>query len=79
MASKPVVIPRLRDEIARPEFHRLDREIDRRPGGHDHDRQRVIERLDARNDLETFLPRGGVAGVIQVHHEERVIASSRAR
>ena len=30
-------------KIARPEFHRLDREIDRRPGRHDDDRQSVVE------------------------------------
>ena len=72
--EQAIVIPRFRDKIARPELHRFDGEIDRRPSRHDHDRQRVIDRLDARNDFQPFLPGGGIAGVIQIHHQQRVVA-----
>ncbi len=70
--KEAIVIPGFGDEIARAEFHRLDREIDGRPGGHDDDRQGLVQRLEARDGLEAFLPRGGVAVVIQIHHEKRV-------
>ena len=72
--EQPLVVPRFRNKIARAAFHRLDREIDRRPRRHHHDRQRAVERLDFRNDFETFLARSRVARVIQVHHQQRVIA-----
>ena len=72
--QQPLVVPRLRHEIARAAFHRFHREIDRRPRRHDHDRQSVIDRLDLRNHLQAFLARGGVARVIQIHHQERVIS-----
>src|SRR5207249_10932378 len=36
--------------------------------------QRAVERLDLWNDFESLLARRGVARVIQVHHQQRVIA-----
>src|SRR5207237_9672588 len=45
-----------------------------RPRRHDNDRQRAVERLDFWNDFESLLTRRGVAGVIQVHHQQGVIA-----
>ncbi len=72
--EQTLVVPRFRNEIARTAFHCLDREIDRRPRRHHHDRQRAVERLDFWNDFESLLARRGVARVIQVHHQQRVIA-----
>ena len=74
IAEKPVVVPRFRNKIAGATLHRFDREINRRPCRHDHDWQRVIERLDTRNHLEPFLPGSCVARVIQIHDQECVIA-----
>ena len=73
IVEQPLVVPRLRNKIARPAFHRFHRQIDRRPRRHHHDRQRIIERLNLRDHLEPFLPRSRVARVIQVHDQERVI------
>jgi hypothetical protein len=71
--EQAVVVPRLRNEIARATLHRLHRQIDGGPRRHDHDRERVIQRLDFWNYLQPFLPRSRVSGVIQVHDQERVI------
>ena len=71
--------PKAWDKIAGPELHRLDREIDRRPRSHDNDRQRIVERLNSRNHFQPFLAGSGVARVVQVHHEERVVALFQRR
>ena len=71
--EQAVVVPRLRHKIARAAFHRFDRQIDRRPGRHHDDRQRVVDLLKFRDHFEPFLARSRVARVIQVHHEQRVI------
>src|SRR5207245_6332898 len=44
-----------------------------RPRRHPHARTRTIERLDFRDDFQSFLSRSGVAGVIQAHHQQRGI------
>ena len=42
------VVPRLLDEVARAAAHRLDRDLDAAPRRHHDDRQRRIDRLNAR-------------------------------
>src|ERR1700674_1774542 len=71
--EQPLVVPRLRNKIARAALHRFDREIDRCPRRHHHDRQRIVERLNSWNHFESFLTRSRVAGVIEIHDQERVI------
>ncbi len=72
--EEPVVLPRLLDEVAGTVAHRLDRQIDARPGRHHHDRQRIVEGAQARDQLEPLLPRGRVTGVVQVHQNGVEIA-----
>ena len=63
------VVPRLLDEVAGAAAHRLHRQLDARPGGHHHDRQGGVEGADLGQQLEAFLARGGVAGVVEVHQQ----------
>ena len=72
-SEQSFVVPRIRHEIACTAFHRLDREINRRPCSHHHDGQSVIDRLNLRDNLQTFLARGRVAGIIEIHHQKGVI------
>ena len=44
-------------------------EFDRSPGGHDDDGQRGVNALKLREEAETFLAGGGVAGVIEIDEE----------
>ena len=68
-----LVVPGFRNKVARPPLHRLHRQIDRRPRRHHHDRERVVDLLDFGNDFKSFLPGSGVARVIEIHHQQRVI------
>jgi hypothetical protein len=61
------VLPRLLHEIANAATHRFDREIDRGPRGHDDDRQRRIERVDARDQVDAFAAARRVASVVEIH------------
>ena len=72
--QQTLVVPRFRNEIARAPFHCLDREIDRRPCRHHDKGQGVIDRLDPRDYIESLLTRSGIARVIEIHHQEGIIA-----
>ena len=73
-AEEPIVVPRLRDKIARAAFHRFHRQIDRCPSRHYDKGQGVIDRLDPRDYIESLLTGSGIARVIEIHHQERIIA-----
>ena len=73
------VVPRFLDEVARPPPHRFDGQFDIGPGRHDHDRQRAVERLNAGEQIESFLARGGVARVIEVHEQDIELALLQRR
>ena len=68
------VVPGLLDEVARAAAHGLDGQFDAAPGGHHDHRQRGVERLDAVEQVETFLAGGGVARVVEVHQDGVEIA-----
>ena len=72
--QQPRVVPRLLDEVARAAAHRLDRDFDAAPGRHDDDRQRRIDALDARQQVEPFLARRRVARVVQVDQRDVELA-----
>ncbi len=69
-----LVVPRLLDEVAGAAAHRLDREIDRAPRGHDDDGHGRVELLQAREQREAFFTRRGVARVVQVDQRDVEIA-----
>ena len=68
------VVPRFLNEIARPAAHGLDRQFHRAPRRHHDHRQSGIEALDAVEQVESLLPGGGVAGVIEVHQHDVEVA-----
>ena len=72
--GEPRVVPGLLNEIARAAAHSLHRQFHRAPRGHHDHRQRGIERLDAIQQLQPFLPGGGVARVIEVHQHRVEVA-----
>ena len=69
--QEPVVVPRLLDEIARAAAHRLDRLLDAAPRGHHDRRQRGVEGLELRDQLQSLAAGGGVARVVEIE-EHRV-------
>ena len=68
--QQPRVVPRLLDEVAGAAAHRLDGDVDAAPGGHHHRRQRRVHGPHGVQEVEAFLARGRVAGVVQVHQED---------
>ena len=64
--EQPRIVPGLLDEIARAATHRLDRDLDAAPGGHDDDRQRRIEALGPREQVQAFFARRRVARVVEI-------------
>ncbi len=60
------VLPRLLDEIAGAATHGFDGQPNIAPGRHHDHRHAAVESHDFREQVETFLAGGGVAGVIQV-------------
>ncbi len=73
-AEQPRVFPGLLDEVTRASPHRLDGKFDTAPGSHHDHRNRRIETLNLRQQIETFLPGRGVPGIVQVHDQRVVIA-----
>ena len=71
--QQPLVVPRLLDEVAGAAAHRLDRDVDRAPGRHHDDRQRLVGGADAAQQVEPFLAGGGVAGVVEVDEDDVVV------
>lgn len=65
-----VVVPGFQDEVARAAPHRLHGEFDGAPRGHDNDRRRVRQLLEPRQHVESLLPGGGVARVVEVHEDQ---------
>ena len=63
------VVPGLLDEVAGAAAHGFDGQVHAAPGGHDDDRKRAIEGLDAVEQVEPFLAGGGVARVVEVHQD----------
>jgi len=61
------VVPGFLDEVARSPAHSFHRQLHRAPRRHDDHGQRGIDRLHMLQQLQPFLPAGGVAGVVQVH------------
>jgi hypothetical protein len=72
--EQPDVVPRLGHEVAGPQAHRLDRQVDGRPGRHHHDRQVGVEGLEAGEEIEPLAPRRRVAGVVEVHQDDVEVA-----
>ena len=70
--DEPLVFPRLLNKVARAAAHRLDRQFDVAPSGHDDHRNRGIKRNDLRQEIEPFLAGSRVAGVVQID-QHRVI------
>jgi hypothetical protein len=68
--KEPFVLPGLEDEVTHASAHRFDCELDAPPGGHHHDRQRAIDGLDAREEIEPFLTGRRVSRVIEVHQKK---------
>ena len=66
------VVPRLLDEAARAAAHRLDRGVDGAPAGHHDDREVRIETAGARDEVQAFASRRGVARVIEVGEQQLV-------
>ena len=64
------VVPRLLHEVPHAAAHGLDGEVDRAPAGHHDDRQRAVQRLQARQEVDALAARRRVAGVVQVHQHE---------
>ena len=64
------VVPGLLNEVPHAAAHGLDREVDRAPARHHDDRQRAVERLQARQEIDPFAARRGVAGVVQIHQHQ---------
>ena len=62
------VVPRLLDEVAGAAAHGFDGQVHAAPGRHHDHRQGSIEGLEAVEQVQTFLARGGIPGVVQVHH-----------
>ena len=59
--------------------HCLDGKFDASPGGHNHDGQRRINTVNAPQQVQTFLARGRVARVVQIHeHHVKVIGFEQA-
>ena len=73
-ADEPLVFPRLLDEVASAALDAFDGEVDVAPGGHHDHRQARIDLLNARQQIEAFLARSGVARVIQVDEQDVVVA-----
>ena len=77
-AEKTRVVPRLLHEVARAGTHRLERELDAPPRGHDHDRKRVVDVVQSLEQVETLATRSRVACVVQVHQQQiEVLAFDR--
>ena len=53
-----------------PKPHGIHRQFHAAPGRHDHHGQGIVTTAHLLEQLETFLPRSGVAGVIQVHQQQ---------
>ncbi len=77
--QQPVVLPRLLDEIARAAAHGFHRQAHRAPGGHHDHRQHGVDGADARKQVQPFLPRRGVARVVQIHDHDVEIARFKRR
>jgi hypothetical protein len=63
------ILPGLLDEITGAAAHGLDREFNVRPRGHDNDGNGVVEADNFGKQVEPFLPRGRVSGVVQVDEQ----------
>src|SRR3954465_3937467 len=72
-AEETLVFPWLLDEVAGPALDALDGQVDVAPGRHHDHRESRIHLLDARQQVEALLPRGGVAGVIQVNQQDIIV------
>ena len=72
--EQPLVVPRLLHEVAGAAAHRLDGDVDRSPGGHHHDGQRLVGGVDALQQVEPLFAGRRVAGVVEVHQHDVVVA-----
>jgi hypothetical protein len=63
------IVPGLLDEVAGAAPHRLNRQLYAPPSGHDHHGEGRVHLLNPGEKIKPFLPRGGVAGVVQVHQD----------
>ena len=69
-----LVFPWLLDEIARASLDAFNGKIDVAPGGHDDYWEARINLLNARKQVEAFLPGRGVASVIEIDEQHIVVA-----
>ena len=68
--QQPDVLPGLLDEVLRPPAHRLDRQLDAPPGGHDHDGDGRRHLLEPLQEVQPLAARGRVAAVVHVDEDE---------
>ncbi len=72
-ADHASVVPRLLDEVTRSAAHRFHHQVHAAPRGHHDHRQCAVHGGDAIQQVQTFLARSGVTGVIQVHQQDVVV------
>ena len=70
LGEQPRIFPGLLDVIAGAALHGLDGKVRAPPRRHDHDRQRVVHRLDLLEQIQAFVSGSRVAGVVQIHQEQ---------
>ena len=63
------IFPGLLDKVTRAAAHRLYRQFDAAPCGHDNNRQRAVEHLYASEKIEPLLARCRVSRVVEVHQD----------
>jgi hypothetical protein len=71
--QQSLVVPWLGNEIAGAAFHCFHGQFDGGPGRHYHDRQCRVDFLNFYNRRQAFLARRGVARVIQIHQQQRIL------
>ena len=77
--QQPRVVPGLLDEVARAAPHRFDRDLDAAPRRHHDHRQRRIDPLDARQQVQAFFAGRRVARVVQVDQRDVELARLHRR
>ncbi|SRR5260370_42393178 len=66
-AQKPCVFPRLLQKVARATAHCFNGDFYAAPGSHHDDGETTVDNLDSAKEVQSFLPRGCISRVVQVH------------
>ncbi len=77
--EQPRVVPRLLDVVARAALERRHRALDAAPRGHHDHRQRGVERLEPRQQIEALDAARRVARVVHVHEQRVEVAGAHRR